>query len=222
MVRAVNRRKEPTMVPIYDLQNDWINLWPDAEPLDVLETYASLARKYSRLNWAYHNLTHIAGCLNFFNQNCARVANARAVAVALWYHDVVYHPQRKDNERQSALYAQVHLVKLGYKAGDTFVSDVERLIMATTHAGGLTARDEQLIADIDLVILGTHPEKYQEYSRAIRLEYIHVPEDDYRAGRVKVLQKFLDRPQIYYGDIFRMSFEDSARKNLKNEVKALS
>ena len=53
------------------------------------------------------------------------------------------------------------------------------------------------MTDVDLAILGQPPTIFDEYERRVRLEYSHVPETAFRAGRAKVLQTFLKRETIY-------------------------
>ena len=69
---------------------------------------------------------------------------------------------------------------------------------------------------------GSDPELYEEYALAVRREYSFVPEADYRKGRYKVLQAFINRPQIYYTDIMRTRLEELARKNIKWELNRIS
>ena len=70
------------------------------------------------------------------------------------------------------------------------------------------------MSDIDLAILGQSPDLFGAYDRGIREEYSWVPEDDYRKGRIAVLQSFLERKSIYSTDYFRSEYEEKARKNL--------
>ena len=54
-----------------------------------------------------------------------------------------------------------------------------------------------ILISIDLSILGAEPARYDAYAAAIRQEFIHVPEPDYRAGRAKVLGHFAARPSDF-------------------------
>lgn len=133
----------------------------------------------------------------------------------MWFHDAVYDPTRTDNEERSALLAQTQLKGLELKA--SLRERVGELIRATqTHQP--TDATAAWLLDADLAILGSEPQVYFAYARAIRLEYAWMPEERYREGRVRILTGFLERPQIYHTAPFRQRFEASARQNLTEEV----
>jgi predicted metal-dependent HD superfamily phosphohydrolase len=98
---------------------------------------------------------------------------------------------------------------------------IAALIMATKHDRNPASPDEALLIDVDLSILGRSPEEFAAYDAAIRREYSEVPEDQYRTGRVKVLEGFLHRDAIYLTEFFRERFEASARRNLEQAISSL-
>lgn len=75
-----------------------------------------------------------------------------AVELALWFHDAVYKIFAKTNEIDSANWASDFVLKnidderLSHKAYS--------LIIATQHNATLQDRDQRLIVDIDLAVLG--------------------------------------------------------------------
>ena len=93
------------------------------------------------------------------------------------------------------------------------------MILITKHVQPPTSPDAQLILDIDLSILGQLPELFETYEKRIRLEYSWVSAEDYKIGRAKVLNSFLDRPLIYNTDRFVKLYEHQAIENI---IKALS
>jgi predicted metal-dependent HD superfamily phosphohydrolase len=103
------------------------------------------------------------------------------------------------------------------------------LIKATIHHT-IPAKDELpadlpitilgYFLDLDLAILASSAEEYEEYSSRIRQEYVHVCAEDYREGRSKVLRKFLERDKLFFGDNKDMD-EAQARLNLAAEINAL-
>jgi predicted metal-dependent HD superfamily phosphohydrolase len=64
-------------------------------------------------------------------------------------------------------------------------------------------------------ILGAEWERFEESSEQIREEFRHVSYEDYRAGRIKVLESFLQRPQLYLTEHFSTRYEAQARENLR-------
>jgi hypothetical protein len=79
----------------------------------------------------------------------------------------------------------------------------------------------RLVCDIDLAILGSEPEKYDQYARQIRREYAWVPLDRYREGRISFLQRLLAGPGIYQTEELAY-LEKPARSNVERELANLS
>jgi predicted metal-dependent HD superfamily phosphohydrolase len=201
------------------MENAWDNLFGRSSESrnvrdDVIHRYISSGR-------AYHNLEHIAACLRLLEEHKQLASRQTEVEVALWYHDIVYDPKRKDNEEKSAALARDHLLRLGVKSTG-FLIDVEHLIMATRHTGIPKTPDCALVADIDLAILAASPRGYDWYARAIRKEYSFVKRDAFRKGRADVLRSFLKRSSIYTTPTFRHRYEHIARANLEREIESLT
>lgn len=140
-----------------------------------------------------------------------------AIECAIWYHDVIYDPRSARNEILSAEYFRAGI---GVHLEPALVSEVSRLILATDHRSHRSySHDESLLIDIDLSILGGDTELYDEYSKAIRLEYSHVPDDAYCEGRSAVLTGFLEN--TIFTTLPFLKLEANARNNILREVAAL-
>ena len=180
-----------------------------------------LCRRYSEPGRAYHNLDHIAAMLDTVTDFTGIVHDDVAVRLAVWFHDAVYDPRRNDNEEESAAYASVALSRAG--ALPTLLPAVERLILATkTHQTPPDDTDCQILLDGDLTVLGSSAADYDRYAWAIREEYAWVPEDEYRAGRKKVLEGFSERDRLYYTEALFETHEAVARANLRREIESLA
>lgn len=71
------------------------------------------------------------------------------------------------------------------------------------------------LLDADMAILGSEPERFAEYDRAIAEEYRgHVPGFLYRRGRRAFFRSLLQRERIYLSDFFHAKLEAQARRNL--------
>lgn len=188
---------------------------------DVEAIFQDLCRRYSEPGRAYHNLDHIAAMLNTVTDLGYMVHNDVAVRLAIWFHDVVYDSRRVDNEEQSAAYAVAALSEA--RASPLLLPAVERLILATkTHQASPHDTDCQLLIDADLAILGASAADYDRYAQAIRVEYAWVSEDDYRTGRLRVLEGFLGRGRLYYTASLFNQREQEWRANLRREVERLT
>lgn len=180
-----------------------------------------LTRHYSGPGRHYHNLRHVAEMLRLLEHFEGSAGDYRAVRFAAWFHDAVYDTRKETNEEESAALAGRALEELCVPPGQIDV--VRRLILATKrHEAEGGPPDFGLFLDADLSILGAEGETYGAYSEAIRREYSWVPEDAYRAGRLRVLTNFLRRERLYFTDALAERFEAQARLNLSNEISALS
>lgn len=135
------------------------------------------------------------------------------------YHDFVYNPLRKDNEKKSAEYAVKVLVK---QLREDEAAQLEAWILATKdHRPRTEHLHERFLLDADLAVLGATPEVYRDYCEEVRQEYRLVPELLYKRGRRKVLLHFLNFEHLYHTPFFRENYEKQARLNLKSELERL-
>lgn len=179
-----------------------------------------LGPRYTQAHRAYHNLMHIEDVLLRVEELEPPDEDELALALAAWFHDAVYQPGKDDNEDRSAYVAYDALEQIG--ADPALIAEVVRLVRLTAqHDPEPDDRAGQVLSDADLAILAAPRDRYEQYARAIRQEYIQVPEAEYCAGRVKVLQQFLERPSIFRTEYGREHWEAAARDNIAAEIKEL-
>jgi predicted metal-dependent HD superfamily phosphohydrolase len=184
--------------------------------LDIISQH--LFKLYTIPHRDYHNLDHIAHC--FTEVDCYQLLDTN-IELALFYHDCIYVASERNNEKNSADWAEYDLKILGIHQDD--IEEIKRLILVTKHDIYPNERiDDQIIVDIDMSILGQSPGVYTKYRIAVREEYGHVTDYWYATGRTKFLKGLLDRPRIYQTDFFRDRYEVTARDNISNELKVLA
>lgn len=189
----------------------------DFSVADAEKIFDLLNLKYSENHRAYHNLNHINFLLALFEKFGEFIEDKTSVFFAIWFHDAIYEPRAKDNEKQSAELAVRILSEMSFP--NEKISKIEQIILATeNHSSENLDFDGKLFLDFDLGILGAESEVYDEYAKAIRREYHFVSEEDYRNGRGRVLQNFLKRDFIYFTDVMREKFEENARQNIEREI----
>lgn len=175
-----------------------------------------LVQHYSASGRYYHTMEHIQALLSYVHQYEELLNSPRNLKFAVWYHDVIYDPLRSDNEEKSAELAQDHLIQLGLDSMN--VRRISELIIATAkHTCDPNEFDATFFLDIDLSILASNSELYDNYASQIRKEYQMYPDEQYNAGRLKVLEHFLGMDRIYKTDLFYEKWEGAARENLKRE-----
>ena len=193
----------------------WRGLRAEGTGSDVRD--AVLAR-YAETHRSYHTVQHLTECLSLFESVQNAPDRPAEVEMALWFHDAVYDLKDSDNEARSADWAQVELLKAGVESESA--SRVRELILTTKHTGVPQTRDEKVLVDIDLAILGASEMRFAEYERQIREEYSYVPELLFRIKRREILESFMDRHAIYSTPALHQQFEAKARANLAAAVAA--
>lgn len=178
--------------------------------------FEQLVARYASTSRYYHTLDgHIVACICEFSVVRDLAGDPIVAEAALWMHDAFYDTHCSTNEEGSACWA----VEFFKEAGIAF--DFEKLIgliLMTKHHQPSNDRDALIVSDCDLAILGRDMEVFDEYERNIRREYEWVPEKIYRERRANLLEKFLERPEIYYTQLFHEKYETQARVNIARSV----
>ena len=181
-----------------------------------------LVTQYAQPWRAYHNVYHVERMFRIWQEVAPTVPviDPIGLALAIWFHDAVYDPKRRDNEEQSADEAESQLARIGVDTAQ--IASIRRMILATAaHKADDRNSDMALLLDLDLEILGAEPAEYDAYAHAIRQEYDFVSDQDYRMGRTQVLKHFLERPRIYLTDPMFARYEAPARRNMEREISAI-
>lgn len=198
------------------LLSRWNRLLPNtAEVAEMLlASYAEPARHY-------HNLGHLRSVLDTVVALADQAADVMLVELAAWFHDAVYDVSRQDNEERSALLAESTLAHAGLTSEQ--VREVARLVRLTaTHAATVDDANGAVLCDADLVILASECDSYAAYVRAVRREFAHVSDDDWRVGRAAVLEELLAMPTLFKASLGRRDWEPRARAALRRELTTLT
>jgi len=197
----------------------------DISPKEIDRLWQDIVMRYGEPQRAYHTLNHIEQLLVQFENIKHVLSEPHIIALALYYHDVIYDPTRSDNELKSA--------ELATDALSPYLSpeqcrQIHALIMMTANhqldilIDSDKYNDIAYLLDMDLSILGAPWPTYKQYAKAIRQEYKHVADDSYRDGRTAVLQGLLTHPTLYLTDHYYNQLETQARDNIKHELTSLA
>ena len=192
--------------------------------------FEEIAEAYTTPKRFYHTLDeHIGFCIDrldeLFSGNIPLAAEG-----ALWFHDAC------PSEDASAEMAR-RILKSMY-APHKLIHDVCALIEVTKHKAAphvmLFGEDGRkrpydyeldvqagIVADIDLLILGTDDETFDNYEVTVAREYAHVDESIRRRVRGEILESILTRDVIYNHRKIREQYEAQARKNLARSIAKL-
>jgi len=178
------------------------------------QTFQTLAAAWGDPTRRYHDREHLAECLHQLDLAEVGEAPRKVVELALWFHDAVYVAGARDNEESSAklLLEESGRLRLHRRTADAAAA----LVRATAHEAAESApgREEALMLDIDLSILGADPLRFMEYEYAIEEEFEKIPRLRFRIGRGRFLASLLARSTIFRTESFRTRYEAAARSQL--------
>lgn len=203
----------------------WLELWqrlgvPRGTDDVLAGEFAALSQRYAEMHRHYHTAQHIAECLALLDETRGLCEHADEVELALWFHDAIYEPRAKDNEAQSAAWAE--RVMLAADLPHESAQRVHALILKTCHDAQAQTRDEAVLIDIDLAILGADTPRFDEYESQVRAEYAWVPDFLFNRTRRKILGEFLARPSLYTTPYVNSAREKKARENLARSLSRLA
>lgn len=200
---------------ISTLYPHWQNIWQHKPSLET-PLFDTLVTHYQETQRHYHTLEHLSECFVLFEEVKDALHRPDLVALALFYHDVIYDPKSKTNEQDSADFAKQALQG---KCSDDDLDVIVCFILATkqhinTAQDPKHAHDLAYLLDIDLAILAADDDRFKAYEQQIRQEYHHVPQCLYRLKRRQILQAFYDKQRLFYSDYFYQKLERRAKANL--------
>lgn len=203
------------------LRNRWDNTWSLLGGTgDSGKIYGEIIAKYSEPHRKYHTLQHLEECFERLNEAEGLEFERAEVELVIWFHDVIYDPRRADNEQRSAEWCHRMLCQSGLQTD--MVKRVEQLIMSTRHIAEPQGADAEVLADVDLGILGAARARFNQYEQQIREEFCWVPQEEFNRGRRAVLEQFLSRPTIFHTVPFREKYESAARENVRFSLSHLA
>lgn len=221
MIRHRERIRWINEKMIKRLQTNWFELAAkySSQHGDIKTLLEEIFSAYSGKERHYHNLDHIDQLLQMCDAVREDLADIDTLRFSIWYHDFVYDVRRKDNEEKSAETAADHLKKLGWEEEKIQKCTGQILATANHPITPFNENNDTLyLLDFDLSILGADPATYADYSRRIRMEYGIYPDNEYKNGRKKVLQYFLQSERIFKTAYYFNTYERQARENLKKEL----
>jgi predicted metal-dependent HD superfamily phosphohydrolase len=176
---------------------------------------AELTAAYAEPQRAYHDASHIAEVLGWFDRVADDIGwlDPATIYAAIVFHDAIYVPGAADNEARSAAWLRASALPCDLARGAELVELTKR------HGSRIDAdRDAALFLDSDMAILGAEPAAFDRYNAAIAREYSAIPADAFRAGRATFLASVLALPRIFISDYFHDRLDARARANLTRAI----
>ena len=95
------------------LKNYWQDLISDYADISLIDSlWTTIESQYTFKNRHYHNLSHLYNMFLQLEDFKTEIEDLDSLRLAIWYHDIIYKSTTKDNEEQSALFAEKALKDL--------------------------------------------------------------------------------------------------------------
>lgn len=211
MVPAVVMQGFLKKINYKSLRESWVKVAGDSSVAE--KWWQKIINYYSEPHRYYHNSSHIAALLSLIPQVSPNLAedDETILIYASFFHDLIYNPQSKNNELESSILWEEFSQEMSME--NKIFQVVKDTILATAqHFQKPTHNISELFLDLDLSILGTTAEKFQEYEDNIRLEYGFVPENIYQVERIKIMKTLLNP---YKTTIAQKLWGQAAENNLR-------
>ena len=198
------------------LRDRFVALWQRSRKSGIQEdaeaAWDDLSGLYAESHRRYHNLRHVDHCLRQIDLAAPLMDDPDAGEMSIWYHDVIYEPCARDNEKRSAGFFAWYA--LGHFP-DEFVADVRHLILATEHPEVVRDGDACYITDIDLSGFALPWEEFCRDNDSLREEQRGLSDASYQASTQRFLVNLYARSRIFRTDFFHELYEAQARDNIQ-------
>jgi predicted metal-dependent HD superfamily phosphohydrolase len=188
----------------------WRRCHPGPDALAPEPVYAEIVAHYGEPHRRYHTLSHVDDCLERFDRVYDLPPDPGAVELALWFHDVIFDSEARDNERRSAQYYFDH----AQGASPRFRRHVCGMILASNHACVVSNADLGYVLDIDLAGFGYPWPQFRRTTDEVRAEYPQLSDAEFATSMAGFFEMLLARPHIFRTERFRDACEATARANI--------
>ncbi len=178
--------------------------------------YNRVHSAYCQDHRAYHNLSHIEQFFGEFEKHCHLFGDeAPLVAMAIFYHDIVYNAEPGKDEMASIRQARQDLTILRFKPEQ--IDRICQLIDYTrTHDAPADDFTALLFLDMDMSILASDPKRYKKYVAGIKKEFKRYDPVHFLRGRNKFIGSMIGRIPLFKTPQYQ-GYDAIAKRNLHNE-----
>ena len=209
---------------INKLYSDFKNLCIDikCEDENIINYWWHIILNNYTKKWKYyHNLNHIYSFIELFDKYNKLIEKEKnEFLLSIFFHDIIYIPSRKDNEKES-----IKLFNQFYKEFNPQIINKEKVIKLISETENHLLNNEyendiNLFLDMDMQIIAQ--DNWEDYENKIRKEYCFLDYNIYKLKRKEFLENLNKKDKIFRSNIFYNEYEKIARCNIKNIIKKLN
>lgn len=196
---------------------DGLNIEQD----EIKRLFDDLCDVYQENGRFYHTLEHLVDLTDEFEKHRETFgAEAQAVLLTLFYHDIVYNCVPGQDEKDSAEAMIQTLTGIIDPAALNRANDI--ILMTASHSAPDNDKAARLFLDMDMAILGAPPENYARYLHQVTQEFCTaygISAEDFHQKRAELFLKptIENGRQIFTTDEYA-PLEQQAHNNIQSEL----
>ena len=171
-------------------------------------------------NRVYHTPVHVISMFEWAEKHDIELTKAQQLAI--WFHDAIYVPLRKDCELRSSLFMKALVGEAKTKDGIVDHVPVAQCIILSTryHMMDVELLEcQKLVMDLDLSHFAREEDVFLFTGQLVKEEFVpFVGEEEYEKGRRDFFNRLLSRESIFRTDLFKEKFEAKARENIEKFI----
>ena len=148
--------------------------------------------RWSESHRHYHNINHLNDLIAQINEDYAdgklNESEREKLTLTALFHDLVYEPNRNDNEEKSADI----FYRFCSEQYNVDLVEVKQMILDTKNHVPCTPLSQKFI-DYDMNICERNFDELLEWEDGIKEEYSMFSNEEYKSGRIKFLESILDK-----------------------------
>lgn len=129
----------------------------------IYNLWLNIQKRYSDKSRFYHNLSHLENMFSEIDIIKSKIVDIDCVALAIFYHDIIYNPLKTDNEKQSAEFMNKQLSIIEFPK----IENCKNHIFATQKHELSQNSDTNFLNDIDIAVFGQEWDIYEKYMKNI-------------------------------------------------------
>ena len=162
--------------------------------------YNLLLSMWNESHRYYHNQNHLIDVIEKINEIKTSLTEKEydKLIITALFHDIVYNPNRSDNEEKSAQF----LLESSVDKNNQDIQEIKQIILDTKDHNPKTKLSEKF-CKIDMSIVEEDFEKLLEWEKGINQEYKSFG-PLYKEGRLKFLESLIDNYPTNTNNILKL------------------
>lgn len=163
-----------------------MNLQPLLDRWNISVSEEEILKMWNAPHRKYHSMNHLKDLLQQIEKAQVTEYEHNILKLVAIFHDIIYDPQQKNNEEQSAKFFLEHSPKT------IQIQEIAQMILDTKDHN-TTSLLSQYFISMDMSIVLRSFQDLLEWEHCIRHEYSFYSENEYKRKRMAFLQNIIEK-----------------------------